>query len=132
MTVHFDHTIVPAHDKRAAAEFLAGILGLEVSAPFGPFIPVETANGVKLDFADADKVDGRHYAFLVSDEDFDAIFARIEAGGIDFFADPYHERAGEFNHRDGGRGFYFSDPNGHNLEIITREYGSGGPATSEA
>jgi catechol 2,3-dioxygenase-like lactoylglutathione lyase family enzyme len=128
MTIQFDHTIVPARDKRAGAEFLAGILGLEVSAPFGPFVPVETANGVKLDFIDAepDQIESRHYAFLVSDEDFDAIFARINDAQIDYYADPYHEKAGEINRRDGGRGFYFADPDGHNLEVITRPYGSGG------
>ena len=127
MSIRFDHTIIPARDKRAAAEFLADILGLEVSEPFGPFIPVETANGVKLDFADADEVDPRHYAFLVSDEDFDAIFARVGEAGIEYFADPYHKQAAQLNDRDGGRGFYFSHPDGHNLEVITREYGSGGP-----
>jgi hypothetical protein len=95
MSVHLDHTIIPARDKRASADFLAMILGLEVSEPFGPFLPVETANGVKLDFIDADpeRIDSRHYAFLVSEQDFDAIFGRIEEAGIDYFADPYHEQA---------------------------------------
>ena len=128
MSVHLDHTIIPARDKRASADFLATILGLEVSAPFGPFLPVETTNGVKLDFIDADseRIDSRHYAFLVSEQDFDAIFGRIEEAGIDYYADPYHEQAGEINRRDGGRGIYFADPDGHNLELITRPYGSGG------
>ena len=128
MPVELNHTIVAARDKRAAAEFLATILGLEVGAPFGPFIPVETGNGVTLDFMDSggDEIASQHYAFLVSEEDFDAIFGRIKAAGLPFYADPGHRQAGRINHNDGGRGVYFDDPNGHNLEIITRPYGSGG------
>jgi catechol 2,3-dioxygenase-like lactoylglutathione lyase family enzyme len=127
MSVQLNHTIVAARDKRAAAEFFATILGLEVGAPFGPFIPVETSNGVTLDFMDsrAERIASQHYAFLVSEEDFDAIFGRIQQAGIVFYADPGHREPGRINHLDGGRGAYFDDPNGHNLEIITRPYGSG-------
>jgi catechol 2,3-dioxygenase-like lactoylglutathione lyase family enzyme len=128
MPVELNHTIVAARDKRASAEFLAGLLGLEVSAPFGPFIPVETGNGVSLDFMDtpADPIAPQHYAFLVSEEEFDVIFERIQRAGITWYADPGHRRAGQINRNDGGRGLYWSDPDGHNLEIITRPYGSGG------
>jgi catechol 2,3-dioxygenase-like lactoylglutathione lyase family enzyme len=130
MSVELDHTIVAARDKKAAADFFAGILGLEVGAPLGPFLPVDTGNGVTLDFmdTDAEKIASQHYAFLVSDDEFDAIFGRIREAGIAFYADPAHQEAGRINHRDGGRGAYFDDPNGHNLEIeiITRPYGSGG------
>jgi len=128
MSIQLNHTIVTAHDRAAAAEFVAGILGLKVGAPFGPFLQVETANGVTLDFMDAGSrpVVPQHYAFLVSEEDFDAIFTRIEEAGLTYWADPAHQEAGEINHLDGGRGVYFDDPNGHKLEIITRPYGSGG------
>lgn len=128
MPIDLNHTIVAARDKRAAAEFLADILGLEVGPQYGPFLPVETSNGVTLDFADSDsaQITSQHYAFLVSEEEFDAIMARIQQAGITFYADPGHRRAGEINRNDGGRGAYFADPNGHNLEIITRPYGSGG------
>lgn len=126
MTVELNHTIVAAHDKRASAQFLADILGLEVSPPFGPFIPVQIPNGVTLDYADADDpITPQHYAFLVSEGDFDAIFARIRAAGLTYWADPFHRRVNEINTNDGGRGTYFDDPNGHNLEILTRPYGSG-------
>jgi catechol 2,3-dioxygenase-like lactoylglutathione lyase family enzyme len=127
VTVELNHTIVPARDKQASAEFLAHILGLEAGPPFGPFIPVETANGVTLDFADAGSAEIRsqHYAFLVSEGEFDEIFGRIQAAGLQYWADPYHRRPGEINRNDGGRGAYFEDPNGHNLEILTRPYGSG-------
>jgi catechol 2,3-dioxygenase-like lactoylglutathione lyase family enzyme len=127
MAVQLNHTIVAARDRAAAAEFVAGMLGLEVGAPFGPFLPVETANGVTLDFMDAGSkpIAPQHYAFLVSEEEFDAIFARIQQAGIPYYADPAHQEEGEINHLDGGRGTYFDDPNGHRLEIITRPYGSG-------
>jgi catechol 2,3-dioxygenase-like lactoylglutathione lyase family enzyme len=126
MPIELNHTIVAARDKREAADFVARILGLEVGAPFGPFLPIETSNGVTLDFADHDgEIVSQHYAFLVSEADFDAIMGRIEQAGVTFYADPWHHQAGQINHNDGGRGAYFSDPNGHNLEIITRPYGSG-------
>lgn len=127
MSIELNHTIVAARDKNASAEFMAKILGLEVKPPFGPFLPVQTANGVTLDFMDAGSrpVVPQHYAFLVSEEEFDAIFARIKDAGIEYWADPAHHEAGEINRIDGGRGAYFDDPNGHKLEIITRPYGSG-------
>ncbi|WP_155056158.1 VOC family protein [Streptomyces blattellae] len=126
MTVELNHTIVVAHDKKASARFLADILGLEVGPPYGPFIPVEVPNGVTLDFMDTSgEITPQHYAFLVSEDDFDTIFTRVQDAGLPHWADPHHNRPGEINHNDGGRGTYFDDPNGHNLEIITRPYGSG-------
>lgn len=127
MPVQLNHTIVAARDKRAAAEFMATILGLDVGAPYGPFLPVEASNGVTLDFMDSrGPITAQHYAFLVTEEDFDAIFARIQRAGVTYYAGPGHEQAGQINHHDGGRGVYWDDPNGHSLEIITRPYGSGG------
>ncbi|MBB2914685.1 catechol 2,3-dioxygenase-like lactoylglutathione lyase family enzyme [Streptosporangium becharense] len=128
MSVELNHTIVMARDRRASAEFTAGILGLEVGAPFGPFLPVTTANGVTLDFmtSDQDEITSQHYAFLVSEEDFDAIFHRIRQAGITYYSGPDLRHPGQINHNDGGRGTYFHDPDGHLLEIITRPYGSGG------
>lgn len=127
MTIELNHTIVYARDKEASARFLAGLLGLEVSPRYGPFVPVPIPNGVTLDYADATgPVASQHYAFLVSEKDFDAIFGRIEAAGLTYWADPHHQKAMEINTNDGGRGAYFEDPDGHNLEILTRPYGSGG------
>jgi catechol 2,3-dioxygenase-like lactoylglutathione lyase family enzyme len=128
MPIQLNHTIVAARDKRVAAQFFADILGLVVGAELYSFLPVETSNGVTLDFMEVPdgEIASQHYAFLVSEEDFDAIFARIQAAGIPFYADPFHQQVGQINHYDGGRGAYFSDPNSHNLEIITRPYGSGG------
>jgi len=126
MTVQLNHTIVAAHDKKASAQFLADILGLTAGPQWGPFIPVELPNGVTLDYMETSgEVTTQHYAFLVSEDDFDTIFARIQDAGLTYWADPSHRHSGEINHNDGGRGAYFDDPSGHSLEIITRPYGSG-------
>ena len=129
MAIHLNHTIVHARDAVASAKFLASILGLREPKPFGPFMGVDVDNGVTLDFigAEPDEIIIEHYAFLVSEPEFDAIFARIRERGLPYWADPAHKRAGEINRNDGGRGVYWNDPNGHYLEIITRPYGSGTP-----
>ena len=127
MSVQLNHTIVNVTDKRDSAAFLAEILGLPEPKPFGPFLVVEAANGVSLDFADDHgEVRPQHYAFLVSEDEFDQIFGRIQARGIEYFAEPDASGKGEINTHDGGRGCYFADPAGHWLEILTRPYGSGG------
>ncbi len=115
-----------ALDPVASARFLAEILGLGEPKPFGPFMGVELHNGVTLDFIHAEphELIIEHYAFLVSEAEFDQIFARIRERGLLFWADPAHRHAGEINRNDGGRGVYWNDPNGHYLEIITRPYGS--------
>jgi len=120
-----NHTIVHARDKQKSAAFLAAILGLEVGAEWGPFVPVATANGVTLDFATVSEepIATQHYAFLVSEAEFDTAFARIEELGITYYADPHQRHPGEINHNDNGRGVYFLDPVGHAMEIITRPYG---------
>ncbi len=125
MAVELNHTIVAARDKLTAATFLTDLLGLPAPTPFGPFLVVTLGNGVSLDFLDtSDDIHPQHYAFLVSESDFDAIFGRICALGLPYWADPAHHESDEINTRDGGRGVYFDDPNGHILELITRPYGS--------
>lgn len=123
MTVQLNHTIVPSRDKRVSAVFLAEILGLGSPTPFGPFMCVETANGVSLDYADhSGIIQPAHYAFLITEEDFDDIFARINQRGLTYWADPGHTRENVINNH--GRGFYFEDPSGHNMEVLTRPYGT--------
>jgi catechol 2,3-dioxygenase-like lactoylglutathione lyase family enzyme len=127
LTVCLNHTIVWCRDKAVSASFLAEVLGLPAPKPFGPFLVVEAANEVSLDFHDTDgEIASQHYAFLINEEEFDEIFARIDERGLDYWADPAQSRLGEVSGRDGGRGVYFEDPDGHLLEIITRPYGSGG------
>ena len=128
MSVELNHTIVWCRDKQRSSAFLARILGRLAPTPFSHFMVVELDNGVSLDFMEKEG-DGavalQHYAFLIGEEDFDAAFARIRADGLSYWADPARSRANEINRHDGGRGLYFTDPDGHLLEIITRPYGSG-------
>jgi catechol 2,3-dioxygenase-like lactoylglutathione lyase family enzyme len=127
MSINFNHTIVYARDSHASATFLAEILGLAAPRRWGPFQVVATDNGANIDFMDADgEITPQHYAFLVSESEFDGIFDRVRERSLPYWADPAQSQPGEINHHDGGRGFYFEDPNGHFLEVITRPYGSGG------
>jgi len=127
MAVEFNHTIVWSRDKAESAAFLARILGLPAPANWGPFAIVATENGVNVDFLEKDgEIAPQHYAFLVSEAEFDQIFGRIKEEGLTYWADPAQSRKGEINHHDGGRGVYFKHPDGHLLEVITRPYGSGG------
>ncbi|MFC8226631.1 VOC family protein [Streptomyces sp. NPDC057287] len=125
MSVELNHTIVHCRDNRESADFLANLLGLTVGTEWGPFIPVVLANGVTLDFATvpAESITTQHYAFLISEAEFDIAFEQIEAQGIAYYADPHLKHPGEINHNDGGRGVYFPDPSGHGMELITRPYG---------
>jgi catechol 2,3-dioxygenase-like lactoylglutathione lyase family enzyme len=122
MTVALNHTIVHATDKRKSAQFLGHILGITPSPEWGYFAPLELDNGVALDFIDGTEFDAQHYAFLVDEADFDAMFERIRATGTGYYADPGKNEPGEINHHFGGRGVYFDDPDGHLMEIITRPY----------
>jgi catechol 2,3-dioxygenase-like lactoylglutathione lyase family enzyme len=127
MSVTLNHTIVHCRDRESTAAFYADLLGLETPTAYGPFLVLELANEVSLDFLQTGPdVHPQHYAFLVSDDEFTAIFGRIQERGLDYWADPFHQQPGRTNDHDGGRGVYWEDPNGHNLEIITRPYGSGG------
>ena len=120
MAVELNHTIVPAHDPQASAQFLADILGLPVDPPVAHFTPVTLANGVSLDFDHYDHVDEHHYAFQLSDEEFQAAFGRIRDRGITYYADPACRQPGQvYASKNGRRGTYFRDPNGHLMEILT-------------
>ena len=120
-----NHTIVWSKDKRASAQFTAEILGLPPPRKFFHFEIVDLANGVSLDFLEAEEhLTVQHYAFLVSDAEFDAGLERVKAKGLTFWADPARKQANEINHHFGGRGFYFESPDGHLLELITKPYGS--------
>ena len=127
MAVKLNHTIVHARDKRVSASFYSEIFGFGRPVPFGPFLDVETANEVTLAFLETEaEIQAQHYAFLVSEAEFDEILGRVQARGLTYWADPARSVQGEINHHDGGRGVYFEDPAGNVLEIITRPYGSGG------
>ncbi|SBT95531.1 Predicted dioxygenase of extradiol dioxygenase family [Streptomyces sp. DI166] len=125
LSVEFNHTIVPCHDREESARFFARILGLQVGEPTEPFLPVDTANGVTLDFATVGgDIPTLHFAFLVSEAEFDGILARLVEEQIPIQADPHGRHLGRINRNDGGRGVYFREPSGHALEALTRPYGS--------
>jgi catechol 2,3-dioxygenase-like lactoylglutathione lyase family enzyme len=126
MAIKLNHTIVHSRDPRASADFLASLFGLPAPVPFGPFLDVQVANEVTLAFLDAEgmEIQVQHYAFLVSEKEFDQIFGRIKERALKYWADPGQKQEGRINHHFGGRGVYFEDLSGHILEIITRPYGS--------
>ncbi len=101
---------------------------MEVGAEWGPFIALPVHNGVTFDFANSPPdipggIHPTHYAFLVSEDEFDAAYRKIRERGLTYWADPRRQGVNEINHNDGGRGIYFTDPNGHYLELITVPYG---------
>lgn len=126
MSITLNHTIVHTRNAAASAQFLVEMLGIEPPRQLAHFTVVQVGP-TSLDLIETDnKITPRHFAFLVSDAEFDAILARIKARGLDYWADPFRREAGQINHWDDGRGVYFDDPNGHLLEAITKPYGSGG------
>ena len=119
MAIKLNHTIVPARDKEASAKFFAKIFGLEYRGPISHFAPVTINDDLTFDFDSAEACESHHYAFHVSDEEFEAIFERIQESGIAWGSGPRSLDNRELNTRKGGRGVYFRDPNGHVLELLT-------------
>ncbi len=119
MAIELNHTIVPARDPHTSARFLADILGLPVDPPVAHFTPVTLANHVTLDYDQIDDFESHHYAFQLSDQEFDAAFARSQDGGVTFYADPGCRQAGQIYRNGSRRGTYFRDPGGHLMEILT-------------
>jgi catechol 2,3-dioxygenase-like lactoylglutathione lyase family enzyme len=120
MAITLNHTIVPAHDKEASARFFAGIFGLKYEGTAGHFAPVRVNETLTLDFDNSEHFEWHHYAFHVSDQEFDAIFDRIKHAGLKYGSSPWSREDMQINDWRGGRGVYFSDPNGHILELLTR------------
>ncbi len=119
MPLTLNHTIVPSHDKQRSAEFLARIMGLDQPGPQGHFVQVRINGDLAFDYDNRERFDSHHYAFVVSDEEFDTIYGRIRGEGVKYGAQPTSHEDGEINHRRGGRGLYFADPDGHLMEIMT-------------
>lgn len=132
MPVAFNHTIVYSRDPRESAAFFSEILGLPSPRRFGPFLAVPLEHGATFDFirvAAGESVQPQHYAFLVTEQDFDEIYGRIVERGIEHRPDPHSDRRNEINRNDGGRGVYWCDPDGHFLEIFTVPYGGWPPGS---
>ena len=120
MSIELNHTIVPAQDKEKSAKFFAEIFGLKFEGLSGHFAPVKVNDALTFDFDNRSSFESHHYAFHVSDDDFDGIFARIKKAGLKYGSDPFDQANGKMNHWRGGRGLYFHDPDGHSLELMTR------------
>nr|WP_311527071.1 VOC family protein [uncultured Ralstonia sp.] len=126
MPIELNHTIVWCRDKQTSTRFLRDILDLPEPISFGQMLVVSLSNGVSLDFFDSDEpIAGQHYAFLISEAEFERAFASVQAKGLTYWADPAKQRPGETYEHNGGRGFYFDDPDGHFLELMTRPYDLG-------
>jgi catechol 2,3-dioxygenase-like lactoylglutathione lyase family enzyme len=120
MTITLNHTIVRARDKDAAARFFAEIFGLSFESSGGPFAPVRVNDTLTLDFADAKgAVASQHYAFHVSDTEFDAILQGVKDAGLTYGSGPRSLEDGKLNDWGGGRGFYYKDRDGHVIELMT-------------
>ncbi|MEV4432971.1 VOC family protein [Streptomyces sp. NPDC049555] len=126
MNVHLDHTVVNSTHRFTGARFLTELLGAPDPEVNGPFAAVRLEGGVTIDYADhivpAGEIVPQHFCYRVTDEHFDEIFARVQERGLEYWADPYHRTPGEINHLAGGRGFYVLDPDGHNVEFLTRTH----------
>jgi catechol 2,3-dioxygenase-like lactoylglutathione lyase family enzyme len=131
MTVQLNHTIAHAKDPEAEARWVCDMLGLAPPTKYPPFEVITLDNGAQIDFIAAGdyRIERLHYAFLVSDDEFDEIYGRITERRLEHWADPHKQHPGEINRHDGGRGVYWETPDGgHLLEIITVPYG-GWPST---
>jgi catechol 2,3-dioxygenase-like lactoylglutathione lyase family enzyme len=125
MPIHFDHVAVAAEDKIRSATFLSNLLGLPEPAGWGPFLSVTLDDGVRLDYAEPPiEFPPQHYCLRISEDDFDAALARLQADGVTYWPDPQQSVEGEINTNHGGRGVYFDDPSGHHFELITQPYGA--------
>ena len=123
MTIELNHTIVPARDKEETVRFWERMFGFAYEGPMGPFAPIQIpGQNLTLDFMEADPVPPGHYAFKVSEAEFDTIFGRVRDAGLAYGSGPFSPEDGQINHWNGGRGVYFRDPSGHLLELLTRDY----------
>ena len=123
MTVTFNHTIIAAKDRHASAMFFRELFELAQAPSWGVFVNLQLDDGVLLQFAEPPvEIQMQHYAFLVDDELFDRAYGRLQAWGIEHWADPRMRNSGQINTEHGGRGVYFKDPAGHAIEMITKPY----------
>jgi catechol 2,3-dioxygenase-like lactoylglutathione lyase family enzyme len=125
MAIQLDHFIVPCRDQVGAAQQLAGLLGVEwaPAAALGPFSPVYINDGLTLDFLQTEEVyPVHHFCFRVSDDEFDAILARLKAADIPYRSDVRGPMDRQVNTMLGGRMVYWNVPEGHQWEMLTVSY----------
>lgn len=122
MEITLNHTIIPSHDKVESARFYSKIFGFKYVGEFARFIVVRVNKTLCLDFAASEQFESHHYAFKVSEKEFDEIFTRLKHENIKYGSGPYNPENMEINHDNDGRGVYFRDMNGHLLEMLTTDY----------
>ena len=122
MEITLNHTIIPSQDNVKSARFYARIFGFDFFKEWEEFAMVRVNSTLTLDFEIQEGFKSIHYAFKVSEEQFDEIFERIKTDEIVYGSGPFSHDDGEINHKYEGRGVYFLDPNGHVLEMITTDY----------
>ena len=122
MEITLNHTIIPCDDNVKSAKFYTRIFGFKYIGKFARFIVVRVNKTFCLDFANSEKFESHHYAFKVSEQNFDAIFERLKMENIKYGSGPYSSKNMKINHDNDGRGVYFRDANGHLLEILTTDY----------
>ena len=124
MAIQLDHTIVPSRTRDVSAKRLAELLGVPCGpAPLGPFFAVYVNDGLTLDYIQTDEeFPIYHFCFRVSEAEFDAIFARIQAAGIPYRADVRGPMDMQINTAYGGRMVYWNEPDGHQWEMLTASY----------
>jgi len=122
MEITLNHTIVPAYDKVESAKFYEKIFGFEFVKVWERFAVVKVNSTLTFDFWDKEHFNKMHYAFKVTEEQFDEVFERIKENEISYGSGPYKLDDGKINHHYNGRGVYFKDINGHILEILTKDY----------
>jgi catechol 2,3-dioxygenase-like lactoylglutathione lyase family enzyme len=131
--IELNHTIVPAHDKEQSARFYEKIFGFKYEGPLGHFAPVRIeSQSLSLDFDNRESIQPQHYAFKVGETEFDDIFGRVKAEGLAYGSGPFTPDDMKINNWNGGRGVYFRDPNGHLLELLTRDYSAATMANSDS
>lgn len=119
MAITLNHTIVPAKNKEAAARQFAEVFDLAYEGLGEHFAPVKVNEGLTFLFDDDSNFESHHYAFHVSDAEFDAIFARVKKAALVYGSAPWSADDGKLNDWGGGRGVYFRTPDGHLLELMT-------------
>lgn len=119
MPLILNHTIVPSRDKEGSAQFFSRIFGVSAPEPNGHFAQVHVNGDLSFDWDTRDGFESHHYAFVVTDQEFDEIFGRLKGESVRYGSGPNSHQNGEINTRRGGRGLYFADPDGHLMEIMT-------------
>src|SRR4030095_10378310 len=119
MAIQLDHVIVPSRNRRESAKLLADLLAVPWEESRGEFTPVYVNDSLTLDFADREQFERYHLCFRLSDADFDAVFARIQAAGLAYRSRPRGDNDMQINRRLGGKNVYWQGAGGDRMRSLT-------------